>query len=503
VTKEGQRQIGAAALMHVLERGLSEALTFSLHDLKEKAVAVGAERLDAMLAEFSLPVGSLPPASYTGLFDESPLVERPYLSFDRRYMLVVPGMATRDTMSLLEPRFLAHMRGYPDSRAKTLDRLATRYLTRLLPGAAHATNVFYEIGDGERAEVDGILIFDSIALVVEGKAGRLSVQAQRGDLRRLTTELSESVQEAWTQGARVREAILAPTGDSIFTDAQGSEVLRVPAGTIDRVFIINPTLHELGGHAPQLGRLKGLGLFPSNEYPWSVFINDLRVIAETSDNAAIFLHYLIWRSRLDLGGRVAVQDEIDIWASYLLNERFPSLATDGSRLIIGNASTDFDTYYAGVVGHGPKRRKPGMFLRDPVKSFVSRMATNRPEGWLDAAGACLDLSLPELAAVCATAKRISKHAAQTEAVVRGNYGRVRVVGVPDGVTIPQAKDAAEDSAIVEEMLPEPSAAVAVYCRLSGKRHAQILWAEYLAPPVFGTSALEERAFTAPETSPFR
>ena len=103
------------------------------------------------------------------------------------------------------------------------------------------------------------------------------------------------------------------------------EVLRLDPGSIDEVIIVNPTLHQLAGHASQLQRLRSLGLFAEGEYPWSVFINDLRIISETADNAAVFLHYLTWRARLPLGERLLVGDEIDLWSSYLLCERFRGL----------------------------------------------------------------------------------------------------------------------------------------------------------------------------------
>ena len=102
---------------------------------------------------------------------------------------------------------------------------------------------------------------------------------------------------------------------AVFVDEGTSEALRIPAGTIEEVFIVNPTLHELAGHASQLPRLRSLGLFPAGEFPWSVFINDLRVIAETADNAAVFLHDPTWRTRLPLGERVTVMDELDLWGA--------------------------------------------------------------------------------------------------------------------------------------------------------------------------------------------
>ena len=160
-----------------------------------------------------------------------------------------------------------------------------------------------------------------------------------------------------------------------------------------------------------------------------MFINDLRVISETADNAAVFLHYLTWRARLPLGERVTVMDELDLWGSDPLCERFGSLAGEGHHMV-GNSITDFDAYYAGVVGDGPEEPKPRKFLEEPITGFVERMARERPPGWRDAAGVCLDLSLPELAFVVGEARRTWKRANASKAPDITDCGRVCLIGVP-------------------------------------------------------------------------
>ena len=279
------------------------------------------------------------------------------------------------------------------------------------------------------------MIIDDVAIVVEGKGSAISVAGLRGDTVRLGRDVQEAVEEAWVQGARARDYILGP-GDSVFLDDRGNEILRIPGGSVGEVHIVNPTLHELGGHAPQLPRLRSLGLFPSGEYPWSVFINDLRVISETCDNPAVFLHYLVWRDRLPLGDRADVSDELDIWGSYLLNERFGMLADPDSRVGIGNYTTDFDSYYESVAGRGPTRSKPRKFIHGLAERFVERVADERPSGWRHAAGVCLDLSISELALVDHEAANAALAAAEESSVVGKQIGRVGLIGVPAGVGRP-------------------------------------------------------------------
>ena len=478
----------AAAVIAGLElfddriRGVS---SFALEDLMRFRPSLDHGRARAVLDELSIEVGSLEPKDYTGLFDVNPLRERPFLRLSDDYVLAIPGMLSRDADTLLEHRALTRRPTFPRQRATTLDRLAIRYLTELLPDAAAHTNLFYE-----GAELDGLVLLDDLALVVEGKAGGMSVAARRGELARLRRDIRENVEKAWRQGARAR-AFLLRNEDSVFTDDRGDVVLRVPAGSVKEVGIVNPTLHELGGHASQLSELRALGLFPDGEYPWSVFINDLRAIAETSDNAAVFLHYLTWRNRLPLGDQVVVWDELDLWASYLLCERFGMLA-EGSHVLVANASTDFDAYYEGLAGRGPEAKRPGKFLEEPARGFVARMAAERPPGWRTAAGACLDLSIPELAVVAVKAEEVAQEAATSGAVVGFDAGRLALLGVP------QAADARQ--IVSEYAIPSGDPTFVVVSRLSGAAKCEIAWAGYRKPVTFELSPFEQASYNA--ASPF-
>jgi hypothetical protein len=465
-----------AAFQSVLAEHLADANTFEAEDLVSEDLSL--DTIGAVLAELSIRVGELTEDDYHGPFDVSPLVHRPFVEFEGRYILPVPGMVLRDTLSLFERRLLRDVRSFSASRAKALDALAVKYLTDVLPASRPFTNLHY--GGNE---LDGLVLFERTAILVEGKGTPLSPAAQRGDVERLKRDVTKAVEDAWRQGKRAREYLLT-SAPAIFTDDRGREILRVQPGEVDAVIVVNPTLHQLAGHASQLHRLRALGLFADDEYPWSVFINDLRVISETAGNAAVFLHYLTWRSRLPLGDRLLVGDEIDLWASYLLCDRFRGLA-DGGHHMVGNASTDFDAYYNGLLGNGPPSPKPAKMLAEPLRSFVERMAVERPAGWLEAAGTCLDLSIVELAYVNARAKVIAEAAQSEGDVVIEEAGRVRLIGMPRGRSI-------EDTMAESDGLAG-DAIFHIYVRASLRRVATE-WAKTIGRVTHEPSDQEERFY---------
>lgn len=478
--QRGKPEMAATVLaaLELFETRIRGAMAFSEADLMAFKGGLDADRVRVVLDELSVEVGSLDPTAYTGLFDVNPLRERPFLKLGDEFVLGVPGMPTRDADVLLERRLLEGRSSFPRQRAKALDDIAVRHLVALLPGARAHTNLFYD-----EAELDGLVLFDDVAIVVEGKAGGMSVPARRGDVRRLLQDIKNNVEDAWRQGARAR-AYLVDNDESVFRDERGDVIVRVPPGSIRDVVIVNPTLHELAGHASQLGALRALGLFPEGELPWSVYINDLRVIAETSDNPAVFLHYLEWRSRLPLGEGVVVWDEIDLWGSYLFGERFGPLA-DGDNVVIANSSIDFDAYYEGIAGRGPKSKRPGKFLQEPVTNFVVRMAAERPPGWRSAAGACLDLSIPELAVAAVKTQELAEEAARDQAIVGFDAGRLVLLGIPS--------EADAHSVVAEYPVPHGDPTFVVACRINRSGAAEVAWAGYRKPVTFELSPLERAA----------
>jgi hypothetical protein len=462
-TTDDQENAARYAFIDVVRSGVRDATTFTLDDLCGQRPELERDRVVAVLRELSVEIGTIEPTAYTGLFDPSPLVERPFLRHGDRYILPVPGMLQRDLFTVFDARLMRSRSGYSKRRAKTLDVLAVGWLASMLPGATTYTNLHY----GED-ELDGLVLFEDTAFVVEGKGSAISFQARRGDVGRLVNEIRRSVEEAREQGIRARDFILG-TGESVFFNDHGNEILRLPEEAVREVQIVNPTIHELAGHAPQLARFRSRGLFQDGDLPWSVYINDLRVIAETCENPAVFLHYLVWRARLPLGEQVIVADELDLWGAYLFGARFPPL--DKNRFhYIANSTTDFDAYYDGLQGRGPKREAPRKFLEEPAKAFVARMAAERPPGWRKAAGALLDLSIPELAFVCGKAKGAGQIATAEGGFVEVSFGRGVLIGVPKQADLGQVLEHANRD--------RSDASFFVYAKQTGGKRGELVWATY-------------------------
>ena len=389
-----------AEVRDIFEERPTEALAFDI-----TALDGDVPRLRRALETLSVPLGEGLASGYQSPWDTSPLAQRPFVRKGDVFMLPVPGILAREMSTVLEPHVKPHLKKFKDWKAKRLDEIAVGHLQRMLPGSKAWTNLFYwveEAGQRKRVELDGLVIYHGIAFVLEGKANPLAPPSLRGDVRRLRNEIKETVEEAFRQALRARRYLM--TGVVTFEDQHGNVIAQIDGAELDRIYTVNPTLHELGDQAVQLGRFHELGLFKDGTLPFSVFVNDLRVISEIVEAPMEFIHYLEWRARLPLGTKVDVSDELDLFGAYLVRQQIDRMIPDLDRVVVGNQSTDFDDYYMGQVA---RKKRPRMltFMRE-MREFLDRMSRERPEGWMEAVGTCLELSLAEMGILSGTLRRM-------------------------------------------------------------------------------------------------
>jgi hypothetical protein len=461
-----------AEVRDILEERPTEALTFEVGALDGDAAL-----LQRALETLSVPLGEGVAPDYQSPWDTSPLTQRPFVRKGNVFMLPVPGILAREMSTVLEPHVKPHLKKFKDWKAKRLDEIAVSHLQRMLPGSRSWTNLFYwleEEGKRKRVELDGLVLYQGIAFLLEGKANPLAPPSLRGDVRRLRNEIKETVEEAFHQALRARRYLM--TGEVTFEDEHGNVITEIDGAELDRIYIVNPTLHELGDQAVQLGRFHELGLFKDGTLPFSVFVNDLRVISEIVEIPMEFIHYLEWRARLPLGTKVDVSDELDLFGAYLVRQQMDRMIPTFGHVQVGNQSTDFDDYYMGQV---PRKKRPRMltFMRE-MREFLERISRERPEGWMDAIGTCLELSIAEMGILSGTLRRMP--AAPTSEMLIGvhtedplgdsNGGGVSLAIVVIGTGI----DEAEVRGYGPSDLPEVQRTV--FVKRSSRGRPMIIWA---------------------------
>jgi hypothetical protein len=77
---------------------------------------------------------------------------------------------------------------YQKQRSAYLMDTALKYMMSMLPGSQTYQRLFYALDREHEAELDGLVLFDRYAFLIEGKAGSLGA-ARRGGKLRLKAQL--------------------------------------------------------------------------------------------------------------------------------------------------------------------------------------------------------------------------------------------------------------------------------------------------------------------------
>lgn len=250
--------------------------------------AGGAMREAAILKELGTRPGGTGPVT-------SVLVDPPQRT--RPFILLPAPLGTEDPMDGAEVALLINPEGlstdlhltaeslmahifpkWPAARARAVDQHAVDLLQRGLPGSKSFTNVFMD-GPTGRIEMDGIIVYEDIAVVVEGKGAPLKLAARRGSIDKLVAQLQELITEGTEQLERDRNYLINER-PARFYDHSGTCILEVDGAALRRCYSILPTIDGLGDVGTALPRLAELGILSPGARPWIVGITDLNIVTD-------------------------------------------------------------------------------------------------------------------------------------------------------------------------------------------------------------------------------
>lgn len=182
-------------------------------------------------------------------------------------------------------------------KAKFLEDKSKKLIKSMLPQSEIYSSLYYKPeGEDSPCELDVIAIYDKIVVLVEAKSGIYSKPARRGGLKRLETVVKKNIEYAYNQGERTRNYIYNNKEAVFYYDSQlKRKAVTLHGDDIVDVFIINTTIDYYAELGVDLYKLRKLGLYKSNEFPWTVCISDLEVIKDFIDFPNQFLYYMYVR----------------------------------------------------------------------------------------------------------------------------------------------------------------------------------------------------------------
>ena len=375
--------------------GLEDVFTVSPKDFAAKA-GVSEEVVTAFLGQFSLPFGQKPianswPSRYEPL-EKAPLLRLPDGGY---YVHLVTKLLWAIKPNLED--VLLHQEGvwerYNRHRSKFLETKALELLAKCLPAATVYHDLSYSVRNEHSEEtqyqLDGMLVYDSVLFLVEGKAGSLSPEARRG-APSLDEDLEKLVGEAHAQALRALKYVEG--AEQVTFHLKDGQKISIRREDFTRVILVTSSLDSLSVFTTSLAELSKLGVIRSGEFPWSVDLFDLYVFAELIESGAQLVHYLQCRMELNTQP-VRSFDEMDYLGHYFkfgLNFSY-ELSTKPGHIGMLSHTVDFDDYFLYQMGQRKTPApKPVQALPPDLRKQIQAIDSAREPGYVEKICALLD-----------------------------------------------------------------------------------------------------------------
>lgn len=350
--------------------------------------------------------------------NNSIIYEKPLIKENGHYYCFLPSLLARN-IGLILDRFIHdtdsdyYDKTFQKKRAKYLEDKSLKYTGDILPGADLYPKMYYHIDDegiAKRVETDGIIIFDNNLFILECKAGGLSLSAKRGSIESIKDHAEELIDQAYKQSLRTKKYI-EESQTPVFEDESGSLVLKISdKERYKNIFLINTTFENLGALSTHLSSAKEMGFVQGTEWPYSVFINDLRVISEITESPSIFIHYLKRRTRANDYPQFKSSDELDYYVFYLREGLYfdDNRLANTDKLSVFGYTDSLDQYYEYLAGRAPFVEKPTVNLPKSIKDVIFDIEKSGKFGFTSITTFLLDLSIEGARVVIHNLNEITK-----------------------------------------------------------------------------------------------
>ena len=273
-------------------------------------------------------------------------------------------------------------------RATYLEAESARLLSTGLAGSKAWRNVHWKVSEDLKGELDGIVNCDVMTLRLQCKAARVGSSARRGAPKTMESDLAKGIGHASAQHAALDSALSAHSLSELGFTPEQAEALMAPWQL--NVIVCLDDVTVWATHAHELRRLGAVG---TNEpTPWVVSLLDLMVICDFLEDGQM-AQYLLRRQRLERDGRVTAHDELDWLGNYIregLHFEDILYTSGGKKHVALTTYTEmFDHWYHWKAGiRSVQTPKPQRALPAALQSYLHRLATSRPPGWI-VASICL------------------------------------------------------------------------------------------------------------------
>jgi len=348
------------------------------------------------------------PGQYAGWpFRVLPIKRRPFLKVAGRHycfnfidLMDDIYRVTQRMVCRLAPSYREKWNG---RQKEASERRPIELLCELLPGATSFRSVHYEVGTspGQSAqwcELDGLILYDDVMLIVEVKAGAFTWTPPSTDFPAYLESLKGLLRKPAEQAARFLDYLDSADSVPIY-DAQHRNLATISASSYRLRVPLCVTLDALTTAAHQIAELKPVGITVPRPV-CSLSIDDLRILRDVFDSPGAFAHFLLKRYEAERSPEVHVTDQLDhlgLYLEYLDYVHYAKQLSAGWKTDVRHWDgyrKPIDRYFFYLSAQAPAVEKPGLPIGKLLLDILGKLDVSGKAGRSRCASVLLDM-IPE------------------------------------------------------------------------------------------------------------
>lgn len=384
--------------IELLNSDFKGIIRFNIDTFKDRLKNTDIQRFKKFLDYFSIDVGKRV-QTLNFPTDKNIYTEKPILKFETEYIVPDFAIMIQNMQSNLERglKTSKQWESYQKGKGNYLEREALDIFKKMLNNCTCYDSLKYDLnecGDIKECELDGLILYDNNILLIEAKSGIFHDKARKGHIKKLATNIKDNIEGAYLQADRTRRYL----NSSEFPQfkLKNREIISLDMKIYDHIYLINVTLENFSSISTMTHKLNKFELYKSNEFPWSVNINDLKIISDFIQFPAQFLHYL--KKRVELANKdfsshpeVYTTDELDLLGDYLEGNLYFEDYKEYSSIMLDDYSPYFNEYYNSRE-FGISIDKIGQKFDDAFIEIIDNLESNKEHGYSEVVTKLLDLS---------------------------------------------------------------------------------------------------------------
>ena len=353
-SRRGKEELLGFTVANLFEVSYSNILSFDIDTFIEEESIADKERFISFINRFCSEINRDENTKFKYPTDNNIFRQKPILKYLDKYIVPNP----MNVIWIIQYEIENDMKSsdiwdsYQKFKGNYLEMEVINTFKSILPKCKTYDSLYYYVKDDEgndkQCELDALIIYDNNIFLIESKSGLFKVPARRGAIKALGTAIYENIEYAFEQASRAKDYIKENQVVKFF-NADNSEKLSFNSGDYSNIYLINTTLENFGEVATSIHRFKSIGLYKYNEFPWSVNINDLKIISDFIEFPSQFIHYIHRRLKInnDISHYYDIMssDELDLFGHYLDSNLFYDDMEENVVLVIPDYSQFYNEYY--------------------------------------------------------------------------------------------------------------------------------------------------------------